>query len=132
MQNQLGKKLCTQWIQSIEKDAQTVANLYDEKAILLPTIRGDFLRGKKQIENYFKIFCALKPKATLDEIHSQEFTNKELTAFVGHYDFSFAEQPNSKARFSFIFKKIDEAISSKPSLGENYLIIHHHSSLTPS
>lgn len=131
MSTLLAKSLYETWEMSITQNAQVVVKLYDEKAVLLPTVRGNYLNNKKDIERYFELFCALKPQATLINNTYQGFAEGSIIMFVGHYAFSFDQQTDAQARFSFAFRGVDSNSHEMPVLGENYYIIHHHSSILP-
>ena len=53
MKNSLAKSLYETWANSITQNAQEVSKLYAENAVLLPTVRGNYLNNRTQIEKIF-------------------------------------------------------------------------------
>lgn len=129
---ELARSLYHTWAENITKNAKEVAKLYHEQAILLPTVRGNFLNNPQDIEHYFELFCGLNPHATLVEGQYKGFKHGNVVIFTGHYDFTFASQEDTSGRFSFVFQASDEKALDKPKLGENFYILHHHSSVLPT
>jgi uncharacterized protein (TIGR02246 family) len=113
------------WIDALKsKDAKKVASLYDKKdAILIPTVSSKVRHNQEEIEDYFKYFLKKNPIGKIDEANIRIFGNIAINS--GLYTFSLDDENknrvNVKARFTFVYKKVDN----------NWVIIEHHSSVLP-
>ena len=90
----------------------------------MPTTSGEFKKGQKSAEEYFKHFLKKNPtgKITKEEIQT---LRADCYLHFGMYNFEVGSGDDRqvvKARFSFVWKKDDQ--------GE-WKIVHHHSSAKP-
>lgn len=98
--------------------AQVAAN-YQNNAVLLPTVSNEMRTDTASIEAYFVDFLTKKP---VGEINQRVInTSCNQASDVGIYTFSFADNSQVQARYSYIYDYVD---------GE-WLIRHHHSSAMP-
>ena len=114
-----------EWIKSVlSNDADRIAMLYQEGAVLLGTIDGTVRKGRNSIKEYFDIFFKLRPSGKLKYIVCEEICNGSVAISNGHYDFDFYEGEKLStvsARFTFVLEK---AVT-------NWKILSHHSSKIP-
>ncbi len=108
----------------LTKDPAKVAELYAEKATFLPTVSGEFKKGKNGAEEYFKHFLEKNPAGEIiaDEIQT---INSGCYLHSGMYNFEVGPDDNRQiveARFSFVWEKNQQG---------QWKIIHHHSSIKP-
>ncbi len=121
----IAKQNMDTWLETLlTKDPKQVAKMYSEDNTFLPTVSGDFKKGKSGAEDYFVHFLAKNPvgKVTEDELNQ---ISDEAYLHVGMYTFELGAEDNrqeASARFTYLWKK-NEA-------GE-WKIEHHHSSLRP-
>jgi len=106
------------------RDARIVAALYSEDATFLPTVSGEFKRGRAGAEGYFHHFLEKHPAG---RVVSDAVQALGPDAFVhsGHYDFVLGPAEarlDRLARFTFIWKRDAAGV---------WLIAHHHSSMRP-
>lgn len=102
-----------------------VAKLYEDNSSFLPTLSGDFKKGKNGAMKYFEHFLQEKPVAEIIKSEVQESEDGKTLIHSGMYNFKVEEKNNQKiiqARFTFVWQKNKK--------GE-WKIIHHHSSLKP-
>jgi len=105
----------------ISGDAEQVALLYQNDALLLPTVSSQPRLTPQERIDYFRHFLADKPSGKLDSHHFQGACNTATLA--GLYTFDFAASGKQvAARYSFTYRWD----------GQQWLISHHHSSLLPS
>jgi len=101
-----------------------VADLYTDDATFLPTVSGDFKKGKHGAEEYFRHFVAKTPKGEITESVIQKIDDR-CYLHSGKYNFQVGPQDDRKilhARFTFLWQLNMEGI---------WQIAHHHSSLNP-
>lgn len=115
-------KIINKWIQLVnENNIEELLKLYDDKAILLPTLSNKIRRNKIEIRDYFKCFLNKNClKAELMQLYIQSMYNGDLKIDSGTYTFRYKDKNINKkllARFTFVIK--------------NGLIIEHHSSVDP-
>ena len=112
------------WEQALlTREPSTVAALYADGGTLLPTMGDKVLTTREGIEGYFVRFLALNPAVEILEEHVHPSTD-ECYLHCGHYRFTIerdGQQEVVDARFSMEWKKE----------GEDWKIIHHHSSQVP-
>jgi uncharacterized protein (TIGR02246 family) len=102
-------------------DAQKVADLYANDAVLLPTVSKKPRLTVDEKVDYFQYFLKDRPSGTLDTSHAQTACNSAL--HTGLYTFRFAAtNAEVKARYTFTYHWN----------GEQWLISSHHSSMLPS
>ncbi|EJN40106.1 hypothetical protein PMI38_00398 [Pseudomonas sp. GM84] len=105
----------------ISGDPEQVALLYQNDALLLPTVSSQPRLTPQERIDYFRHFLADKPSGKLDSHHFQSACNTATLA--GLYTFDFAASGKQvAARYSFTYRWD----------GQQWLISHHHSSLLPS
>ncbi|HDS1683147.1 TPA: SgcJ/EcaC family oxidoreductase [Pseudomonas putida] len=114
--------LFEQWNDSLKSgDPQQVARLYQEDALLLPTVSKKPRLTEQERVDYFSQFLADKPSGKLDTHYFDAACNTATLA--GLYTFDFAATGKQvAARYSFTYRWD----------GQQWLISHHHSSLLPS
>lgn len=115
----------TQWNKAIQtENPDTVAALYAEDAVLLPTISNTPRTNHAEMRAYFVDFLKKKPRATIDRSVIRPGCN--WATDTGIYSFDLTDEKSKKvskvqARYSFVYEKING----------KWTIIHHHSSLMP-
>lgn len=115
-----------EWIQLVNNgDIENLLNLYDNKAILIPTFSNGILNAPEKLRGYFEELGSREElSVTINEKYLivQELQN-QIFALGGIYDWRFnveGEVQNFEARFSYL---IDLSKASP--------ILHHHSSQVP-
>lgn len=115
----------SQWLSSLEtKDPQKVAELYAENATFLPTVSGDFKRGRVGVKEYFVHFLPKNPKGRVvkDVITP---IGEDAYLHCGMYDFDLdaggGKRATVQARFDYLWKRNNG----------RWEIAHHHSSIRP-
>jgi hypothetical protein len=103
-------------------DIENVLSLYDNNAILLPTLSNKIRKSKAELRDYFEHFLAKKDlKAEVKELYIQSIFNNQIRADSGTYVFSWKNAENEtehlNARFTFIIHQEK--------------ILEHHSSIEP-
>ena len=94
--------------------------MYDKNAILLPTLSGQVRHTHDEIKEYFFHFLSKKPVGSINEFNIRIFDNLAINS--GIYTFNFKDGSSAQARFTYVYKKVDE---------NNWIIVDHHSSLLP-
>lgn len=115
-----------EWIKGINTaDIDKLLNLYNEKAVLIPTFSNRLLDSNNKIKDYFEKLAS-KERLSI-ELHRNTILvqeiRKDLFSLSGIYKWQFAidgELFSFEARFSYIF-----------DLNSKNPIIHHHSSQIP-
>ena len=114
------------WIQLVNNgDIESLLNLYDNEAILIPTFSNGILNTPEKLRGYFEELGSreeLSVSVNEKYLVVQELQN-QIFALGGIYDWCFnveGEVQNFEARFSYL---IDLSKSSP--------ILHHHSSQVP-
>jgi len=100
-------------------EAKNVVALYEANAILLPTVSNQVRHNHEEIEDYFVHFLAKRPKGKIDESNVRVFD--QLAINSGVYTFTFKDDVQVQARFTFVYRRISES----------WKIIEHHSSQMP-
>tara|TARA_B100000424_G_C22931914_1_gene495741 strand:+ start:886 stop:1254 length:369 start_codon:yes stop_codon:yes gene_type:complete len=101
-------------------NSDEVVKLYDKNAILLPTLSPQVRHSHEEIKDYFVHFLAKKPIGKINESNIRIFGNLAINS--GIYTFNFKDGSSAQARFTYVYKKVDE---------NNWIIVEHHSSLLP-
>ncbi|MBN2363582.1 SgcJ/EcaC family oxidoreductase [candidate division WOR-3 bacterium] len=113
------------WLTSLKTlDPEKVAELYSEDSTFLPTVSGEFKKGKKGARDYFIHFLEKNPAGTIEEEELHVLSDK-FYVHSGHYNFEIDSSSGREivnARFTFCWRLSDEG---------NWEIIHHHSSAKP-
>jgi MFS superfamily sulfate permease-like transporter len=110
-----------EWMQYINQHAlDKITNLYDDKAVLLPTLSDQIRDSKEKIKDYFIHFFKQEDLAVkMENCIVNQYGDVRLN--IGTYEFSWIEnfEPQIvRARFTFAIR--------------NNKIIEHHSSLMPN
>ena len=100
-------------------EPKNVASLYEENAILLPTVSNKVRHNHEEIEDYFVHFLAKGPVGKIDEANVRIYGDLAINS--GIYTFDCADGDVVTARFTYVYRKN----------GENWKIIEHHSSQMP-
>ncbi len=115
-----------EWIQLVNNgDIESLLNLYDNEAILIPTFSNGILNTPEKLRGYFEELGSreeLSVSVNEKYLVVQELQN-QIFALGGIYDWRFnveGDVQNFEARFSYL---IDLSKSSP--------ILHHHSSQVP-
>ncbi|MDD4900900.1 MAG: SgcJ/EcaC family oxidoreductase [Patescibacteria group bacterium] len=113
------------WNQALETgDQKKVAELYAESATFLPTVSGEFKKGRSGAEEYFKHFLEKHPTGEIidDEV---QMLGPDIYVHSGMYNFELdtdGKRGIVQARFSFVVKLKEDG---------GFKILHHHSSIKP-
>ena len=114
--------LFNNWNKAIQTgNPEEVVKLYDKNAILLPTLSAQVRHTHEEIKDYFVHFLAKKPIGQINEYNIRIFGNLAINS--GIYTFDFEDGSSAQARFTYVYKEVDEL--------NNWIIIEHHSSLLP-
>jgi uncharacterized protein (TIGR02246 family) len=100
-------------------DSAVVAELYEDNAILLPTLSNIVRRKPEDRIQYFDQFLARKARGTINESNVRVFGDVAINS--GVYTFDFKDDSTVKARFTFVYHWN----------GVKWKIIEHHSSRMP-
>lgn len=101
--------------------AEKVADLYTDQALLLPTLSGTARKDRAAHIDYFNRFLRDRPAGTLNETHV--YGGCDQASLAGLYTFTFAATGQQQAaRFTFNYRYVDG----------QWLIAHHHSSIQPA
>jgi len=107
------------WVKKIRSnDANKVADLYHEKALLLGTFSNIERSGQSLILDYFNNL--LKSQVDVEIITEHEYKSESIATTSGLYNFVLNGK-KIEARFSFVFLKTKK----------NWKILSHHSSVLP-
>ena len=108
------------WNQALQTgDPKKVTLLYENDAILLPTISNQVRHSHDEIEDYFTHFLAKGPRGEINESNIRIFGDIAINS--GVYTFSFKDDSSVSARFTFVYRWNQE----------RWLITEHHSSTMP-
>ena len=118
------KKALDNWVSAVESgNPQTVANLYDSKSVLLPTLSNIIKDSPEKRLEYFKRFATLPQlKCKIVNLYSRVYGDVGVNS--GLYDFKYEKDGkivDVQARFSFVYHKTDKG----------WLIVDHQSSKMP-
>lgn len=101
-------------------DAETVANRYSKNPCLLPTVSDVPRTDHDSIKDYFVAFLQKEPQGEI--LESYVTTGPDWCMDDGIYEFTMgATGDKVKARYSFVYAKE----------GDEWKIVHHHSSQMP-
>ena len=117
-------KLFDIWNDSLlSGDPHQVATLYAPDAILLPTVSNKVRHNHPEIADYFAHFLLKRPSGKILESNIRTFGDLAINSGIYEFTLSPDSQPVSviQARFTFVYQKI----------GDDWLIIEHHSSAMP-
>ena len=119
--NEIILNLFDDWNKALQTgNSDEVVKLYDKNAILLPTLSSQVRHSHEEIKNYFIHFLEKKPIGKINESNIRIFGNVAINS--GIYTFNFKDGSSAQARFTYVYKKVDE---------NNWIIVEHHSSLLP-
>jgi len=116
-------RIVANWLETVKSgDPQKVADLYDEKAVLMGTVARNLKQGRSVIKTYFDSFLKKRPVGFLDSIIFQEL-GEDYAVADGNYTFELGDKGGGRirvpARFTFV-------VNVKTGL-----ILTHHSSSNP-
>lgn len=116
-------KIIHHWLKTVKTGTpQDVADLYDEKAVLMGTVAKHLKQGRSVIKTYFDTFLRKHPVGALNSIIFQELGGDHAVA-DGNYTFELDGGDGGRilvpARFTFVVDL------------HSGLILTHHSSSTP-
>lgn len=119
------EKALDTWLAAVSSgNADTVASLYADDAILLPTLKNHVHDTPAERLEYFKMFTALpKIKGTVNEEHARQYGD-DVAINSGIYTFTYekdGKEVSVPARYSFVFVKD----------GDAWKVAEHHSSMLP-
>lgn len=100
-------------------EPKTVTQLYAVDAILLPTVSNKVRHNHEEIEDYFVTFLDKEPKGEINESNIRDLG--DIAIHSGIYTFTVKGGGKVQARFTYVYKKIDN----------EWKIIEHHSSQMP-
>ena len=113
-----------EWIQLVNNgDIESLLNLYDNEAILIPTFSNGILNTPEKLRGYFEELGSREELSVSEKYLVVQELQNQIFALGGIYDWRFnveGEVQNFEARFSYL---IDLSKSSP--------ILHHHSSQVP-
>jgi uncharacterized protein (TIGR02246 family) len=119
----LAEELFNTWNDALQTgNAKTVAELYAEDAVLLPTVSNLPRTTPEEIEDYFTHFLEKKPYGIIKQRNIKKGCNKLTDA--GIYDFvviSNGKKEVVPARYTFVYE----------FRNNEWKILHHHSSVMP-
>ena len=120
MTNEDITSLFDEWNSALQTgNPKNVAALYEDTAILLPTMSNKVRHNHDEIEDYFVQFLAKSPEGKIDEANIRIFG--EIAINSGLYTFSFQDDTTVQARFTFVYRWN----------GQRWMIVEHHSSAMP-
>ena len=110
------------WNQALATgDPAQVAQLYDDHALLLPTLSSELRETPEAITDYFNSFLARHPSGSVTHRQIRLGCNGAVDA--GTYRFTLHDpEATVEARYTFVYGLEDG----------QWRILHHHSSLQPS
>ena len=112
--------LFDEWNSALQTgDPKQVAALYENNAILLPTISNTVRHNNEEREDYFVNFLAKGPVGKIDESNVRTFGDVAINS--GVYTFTFKDGASVQARFTYVYRWN----------GQKWLIVEHHSSQMP-
>jgi uncharacterized protein (TIGR02246 family) len=103
-------------------DPDAVLALYAAEAVLLPTLSPKVSHTGDEIRDYFVHFLAKKPSCEPGEQNIRIYG--DIAVNSGLYSFLLMEEGVESlvtARYTFVYKRF----------GDSWLIVEHHSSLSP-
>lgn len=106
-------------------DPQTVADLYADDSVLLPTLSNEVRADRASRVDYFEHFLQNRPFGTKIESHINVL-DEDSALDAGLYRFDLTDQKTGEkssvvARYTYEYEK----------RGGKWLIVNHHSSLLP-
>jgi len=116
-------QLITRWLQAVcSHDVNRVLYLYTSDAVLLGTFAPEIKQGRELVE-YFRMFLGKTELCgQIDECIMQETEGGPVLSGVYTFWWVGPGGPErERARFSFVFTEV----------GEDWLILNHHSSVVP-
>ncbi|MEM1141646.1 MAG: SgcJ/EcaC family oxidoreductase [Pseudomonadota bacterium] len=121
MHNQDVAELFGNWNAALATgNPDNVVKLYAKDAVLLPTVSNKVRHNHDEIRDYFVAFLAKRPQGEIDESNIR-FLAEDLVINSGVYTFTFGDQSQVTARFTYLYRKIDD----------QWKIVEHHSSAMP-
>lgn len=117
------ESLFQRWNQSLQtgKPEKVAAN-YANNAVLLATVSNHVLNSPREIREYFETFLKMKPYGKINEQNIRIYCDLAINSGIYTFNLTNHNQVNQvKARYTFVYRKI----------GDNWLIVEHHSSAIP-
>jgi len=112
--------LFDEWNNALQTgDPKQIVSLYEDNAILLPTVSNKVRHNHAEIEDYFVNFLAKGPIGKIDESNVRTFGDVSINS--GVYTFTFKDGASVQARFTYVYRWN----------GQRWKIIEHHSSAMP-
>jgi len=112
--------LFEEWNSALQSgDSKQVTALYENNAILLPTISNQVRHSPEEIADYFAQFLERGPRGRIDEHNIRTYGHVAINS--GVYTFAFSDGENVRARFTFVYRWN----------GTRWMIVEHHSSRMP-
>ncbi len=119
----LVEELFKKWNDALQTgNAKTVAALYAEDAVLLPTVSNLPRTTQEEIEDYFNHFLEKKPYGIIKQRNIKKGCNKLTDAGIYHFQVvSNGKKEVVPARYTFVYEYRNN----------QWKIVHHHSSMMP-
>ena len=114
-------EIAQQWIEKLNRGRLEICRLYSDTATFHPTMSPRFVQTKEGVQEYFEVFLAKKPNATVVDYTIQDY-GKTTFLYTGRMKISLEEDGNKSsilARFSFLWNLSEEG----------WKIEHHHNSV---
>lgn len=111
--------LFDRWNRSLATgDPNAVLANYAPDAILLPTLSNRVRHTPDELRDYFVHFLQAKPQGTITESNIRVFGDTAVDSGTYVFDTRKGKVP---ARYTFVYRKV----------GDQWLIVDHHSSMMP-
>lgn len=117
------RQMAVEWQKALsQENVEAVVALYEENAILNPTLHHKIMKTQAERKEYFQhLFEKLKSRSVVyDDSHFRKYG--DVVVHSGHYTFKGQQEGKHKnipARMSFVY------------FGDDCHIIDHHSSVMP-
>jgi uncharacterized protein (TIGR02246 family) len=111
------------WAEAVGSgNVDSVLNLYQEDAVLLPTLSNQIREGHTEMRTYFESFLERKPKVVFSTRTLVRFMRPDVVSVKGDYTITTADGNQIAARYMFIYSWNNK---------QGWLIADHHSSISP-
>lgn len=126
MLKEIAEQNFTLWNNALgTKKPKKMAEFYADNATFLPTVSGEFKKGKLGAEEYFHHFLEKDPRGKIVEEEIQPL-GENYYLHSGMYNFEINSPEGGRqiieARFTFVWQKNKDG---------KWEILHHHSSMKP-
>ncbi len=117
-------QLLYNWKSALEsRNADMVASLYADDALLVPTLSNKIRHNRAEIRDYFAEFLRKNPVTEIKQYNVHIYG--DIATSSGFYTFTFSPYPGESftvdARFTFVYRRFSDG----------WLIVEHHSSRMP-